>query len=204
MTAVSSLLSQLSRFQLYSGIQSCYAYNLDPNKAHGPDRMALFVLKNCAAEIAPILQSLNSGVLPSDWFTANISLVFKKGNRNIPSNYHPIFLTSPCCKVMEHVIFHSIMDHVQRHNIFINNQHGFRSGFWCQTQLISLIEDISHAMDSGFQKDAILLDFNKAFDTVPHIHLLNKLQYCTIDNLIISLIKSWLTQRTQCICCGWY
>jgi len=45
---------------------------------------------------------------------------------------------------MEH---HSIMDHVQHRNILINNQHGFRSGFSCQTQLISLIEDISHAMD---------------------------------------------------------
>jgi len=100
---------------------------------------------------------------------------------------------------MEHVIFHSIMNHVQRHNILIDNQHGFRSGFSCQTQLISLIEDISHAMDSGFQTDVILLDFSKAFDTVPHIRFLNKLQYCKIDNLIISWIKSWLTQHTQCV-----
>jgi len=97
---------------------------------------------------------------------------------------------------MEHVIFHSIMDHVQHHNVLIDNQHGFRSGFSCQTKLISLIEDISHAMDSGFQTDVILLDFSKAFDTVP---LLNKLQYFKIDNLIISWIKSWLTKRTQCV-----
>jgi len=129
-----------------SGIQTLL-YNLDPNKVQGPDRIVPFVLKNCAAEIAPILeiifkQSLNSGVLPSDWLSANICPVFKKGNRDIPSNYRPISLTSSCCKIMEHVIFHSIMDHVQHHNILIDNQHGFRSGFSCQTQLISLIEDI--------------------------------------------------------------
>jgi len=81
---------------------------------------------------------------------------------------------------MEHVIFHSIMDHVQHHNTLIDNKHGFMSGF---SKLISLIEDIFHAMVSGFQTDLILLDFSKAFDTVPHIPLLNKLQYCKIDNL---------------------
>jgi len=96
---------------------------------------------------------------------------------------------------MEH--FHSKLNHVQHNNILINNQHGFRSGFSCQTQLISLVEDTSHAMDRGFQTDVILLDFSKDFDTVPHICLLNKLQYCKIDNLIRTWIKSWLTQRTQ-------
>ena len=186
-----------------SGIQTLL-HNLDPNKAQGPDKIAPFVLKNCAAEIAPILeiifkQSLNSGVLPSDWLTANVCPVFKKGNHNTPSNYRPISLTSSCCKIMEHIIFHSIMDHVQHNNILIDNQHGFRSGFSCQTQLISLVEDISHAMDNGFQTDVILLDFNKAFDTVPHIRLLNKLKNCKIDNLIMTWIKSWLIQRTQSV-----
>ena len=71
---------------------------------------------------------------------------------------------------MGHIIFHSIMDHVQ-HNMIINMDR-FRSGFSCQTQLISLVEDISHAMDNEFQTDVILLDFSKAFDTVPHIRLL--------------------------------
>ena len=98
--------------------------------------------------------------------------VFKKGNRSNPSNYRPISLTSSCCKVFEHIVFHSIMDHLQLNNILINNQHGFRSGFSCQTQLISLIEDVSHALDNQLQTDLILLDFSKAFDTVPHKRLL--------------------------------
>jgi len=92
---------------------------------------------------------------------------------------------------MEHVIFHSIMDHVQHHNVLIDNQHGFRSGFSCQTKLISLIED---AMDSGFQTDVILLDFSKAFDTVPY-----PLQAPILIILLYLRIKSWLTQRAQCV-----
>ena len=135
----------------------------------------------------------------TEWLTANICPVFKKGSRNMPSNYRPISLTSSCCKIMEHIIFHSIMEHVQHNNILIDNQHGFRSGHSCQTQLISLVEDLSYAMDSGFQIDVILLDFSKAFDTVPHKCLLNKLQNCKINNFIMTWIKSWLTQRTQCV-----
>ena len=66
----------------------------------------------------------------------------------------------------------------------INNQHGFRSGFSCQTQLIFLTDDIAYAMDNHYQTGLILLDFSKAFDTVPHRHLLAKLQYYKIDNLV--------------------
>ena len=100
-----------------SGIQTLLS-DIDPNKAQGPDKIAPIILKNCAVEIAPILQvifeqSLNLGILPFDWLTANICPVFKKGNRKDPSNYRPISLTAPCCKIMEHIIFHSIMDHIQ-------------------------------------------------------------------------------------------
>ena len=100
---------------------------------------------------------------------------------------------------MEHIIFHSIMDHINTNNILINNQHGFRSGFSCQTQLISLIDDIAYAMDNHYQTDLILLDFSKAFDTVPHRRLLAKLQYYKIDNLVWKWIQSWLTERSQSV-----
>ena len=85
------------------------------------------------------------------------------------------------------------------HNILINNQHGFRSGFSCQTQLISLNDDIAYAMDNHYQTDLILLDFNKAFDTVPHRHLLVKLRYYKIDNLVWKWIRSWLTECSQSV-----
>ena len=137
--------------------------------------------------------------LPSDLLTANICSVFKRGNSSTPSNYRPISLTASCCKVMEHIIFHSIMDHIKTNNILISNQHGFRPGFSCQTQLISLIDDISYTMDNHCQTDLILLNFSKAFDTVPHRRLLAKLQYYKINNVVRKWIQSWLTQRTQSV-----
>ena len=62
-------------------------------------------------------QPLNTGTLPEDWLTANIISVYKKGSRSIPSNYRPISLTSVCSKVMEHIVFHSIMQHIQHYGI---------------------------------------------------------------------------------------
>ena len=78
-------------------------------KAPGPDGLTTYIFKYCASEIAPILQmlftqSLNTGKLPEDWLTANITPVYKKDSRSIPSNYRPISLTSVCSRVMEHIV----------------------------------------------------------------------------------------------------
>ena len=67
--------------------------------------------------------------------------------------------------------------HLQRYNLLNPNQHGFRPNQPCQTQLILLVEDILKAMDSHHQVYFILLDFTKAFDTVPHKCFLVKLHY---------------------------
>ena len=80
---------------------------LDPTKAPGPDHIPTKVIKLFANVIAPVLQiiysqSLKYATLPQDWLSANITPVFKKGNRSTAANYRPISLTSVLCKVMEH------------------------------------------------------------------------------------------------------
>ena len=96
---------------------------LEPGKAAGPDnipRYAAWILKVCAVHIAPILQivftqTFNSGTLPSqlDWLTANIIATRKGIKVQVPVNYRPISLTSVCCKVMKHIIFHSILNYLK-------------------------------------------------------------------------------------------
>ena len=85
----------------------------------------------------------------------------------------------------------------KREIILINNQHGFRSNHSCVTQLIALAEDLSYALDQQTQTDVTLLDFAKAFDSVPHQRLLAKLRYYGIENSICQWIHTWLTQRSQ-------
>ena len=79
----------------------------------------------------------------------------------------------------------------------IDQQFGFRSGHSCEAQLISVVEDIHLAMDHSHQVDVIFIDFQKAFDKVPHHRLLNKLYHYGIRGKIHEWISTWLTQRTQ-------
>ena len=89
----------------------------NPNKAVGPDMIPSRLLQECAEELVPILtvicnKSLQTGTVPSDWKQANVSAVFKKGQRYDSANYRPVLLTCLCCKIMEHVIVSNVMKHV--------------------------------------------------------------------------------------------
>ena len=107
------------------------------------DNIPSRILKLCAAEVSPFLQfiftqSLNEGILPSDWLKANITPIYKKGDRSVPANFRPISLTSVCCKIMEHIIFHACMAHLENKDIINSAQHGFRPGYSCTSQLINI------------------------------------------------------------------
>ena len=87
---------------------------LNTKKATGPDEIPARILKEAAEEIAPCLKiifqdSWNTGSVPSDWRKANVSAVFKKGDKTAASNYRPVSLTSIPCKLLEHILFSSIM-----------------------------------------------------------------------------------------------
>ena len=145
---------------------------VNPRKANGPDLIPSRVLKECAPQNAPYLkvifsQSLSYQQLPKDWLTANICPVFKKGSRTTASNYRPISLTCVICKTMEHILYHHITAHLDQQNILKDYQHGFRKGRSCETQLIITIEEIAKSLDNRSQVDLLMLDFSKAFDTVP-------------------------------------
>lgn len=176
--------------------------NLNPSKACGPDQIPSKVLKQCAdilaAPLTCIFQySLETGELPADWLTANISSVFKKGDRNRAENYRPVSLTSVACKLMEHIICHHMREHLEKHDILTNKNHGFRSGFSCETQLLTTLNDLKKSNDAGVQSDIIILDFSKAFDTVPHSKLLHKLHHYGIRGSVHKWISTFLSKRTM-------
>ena len=98
---------------------------------------------------------------------------------------------------MEHILYKSIITHLEKHNILMDYQHGFRKGRSCESQLLITIEDVAKQVDSGVQTDMIILDFTKAFDTVPHQRLIEKLEHYGVRGNIKAWISSWLTQRHQ-------
>ena len=93
--------------------------NLKPHKAAGPDCIRPKVLKELAPSIAPILQiifakSLKTHQVPEDWKHALISPIYKKRDRDCPSNYWPISLTCICSKLTEHIVTRSMIAHLER------------------------------------------------------------------------------------------
>ena len=82
---------------------------LNPSKASGPDGIPNRILKECSKQLAPGLasiyqKSINTGSLPSNWPNANITCLFKNGDKHAAENYRPVSLTSVPCKLLEHII----------------------------------------------------------------------------------------------------
>ena len=128
---------------------------LEIQKSPGPDNLPPRLLKSAVHEIAPILTlifnaSFQQGELPFDWKQANIVPIFKKGNRAHATNYHPISLTSICCKIMERIIHSHLFSHLESLNILCEQQHGFRPRRSCKSQLITTLNDITKTTDSAW------------------------------------------------------
>ena len=160
------------------------------------------MLKELAYEIAPAMtyifnKSLSTGTIPVDWSKAMISPVYKKGSVHLASNYRPVSLTVCACKIMEHIVCSNIHTHLERHNLLTPVQHGFRKAHSCESQLLTTMSDFFTNYDSKLQTDVGVLDFSRAFDTVPHQRLFGKIAHLGIQGTTLKWIEAFLTNRTM-------
>ena len=112
-------------------------------------------------------------------------------------NYRPNSLTCVCCKILEHIICTDIRHHLDTHNILSKLQHRFRSRHSCVSQLTITINDLLTHRDKRTQIDMAILDFSKAFDTVPPQRLLGKLSFLGIKGPLQNWIPALLKDRHQ-------
>ena len=176
--------------------------NMKENKSPGIDGIAPKILKETVEQICTPLahvfnMSLQEGIVPLEWKEANIIPLFKKGSRNKSVNYRPVSLTSVICKVLETIIRDHMMDFLIKHKLINPSQHGFLKARSCLTNLLCFFEEITKWADEGSPVDVIYLDFQKAFDKVPHQRLILKLKSHGMGNSIINWIEQWLKDRRQ-------
>ena len=172
------------------------------NKSLGVDGISPKLLMETVEQISiPLARvfnlSLKEGVVPFEWKEANIIPLFKNGLRNKSENYRPVSLTSVIGKLLERLIKDHMVDFLVKHKLLNSSQHGFLKARSCLTNMLCFLEEITKWIDVGSPVDIIYLDFQKAFDKVPHQRLLLKLKAHGIGDSITDWIEQWLTDRRQ-------
>ena len=172
------------------------------NKSPGvdgiPPKLLMETVEQISISLARVFNlSLTEGVVPFEWKEANIIPLFKKGSRNKSENYRPVSLTSVICKLLERLIKDHMVDFLVKHKLLNSSQHGFLKARSCLTNMLCFLEEITKWIDVRSPVDIIYLDFQKAFDKVPHQRLLLKLKAHGIGDSITDWIEQWLTDRRQ-------
>ena len=175
---------------------------IKPNKAPGPDDILPRILKETAELLCHPLyllftNSIRSGEVPIEWKTASICPIYKKGQKKSATNYRPVSLTCIISKLLESIIREHIMNYMSTNKLISEKQYGFMHGRSTISQLLRILDTWTEDLDQGKIIEVIYMDIKKAFDTVPHSHLIIKLQNYGICPSIISWIKSFITGRQQ-------
>ena len=175
---------------------------LHPNKSPGNDGIPIQLLKAINFIISPILsdlinQSFASGTFPDILKIAKVIPLHKGGDKSNPSNYRPISILPHITKIFEKVIYRRLADFFDKYNVLSNNQFGFRCGNSTTLAIADVYENLTLSMDNGQATCAVLLDLAKAFDSVNHDILFQKLEYYGIRGIALKLLTSYFSCRKQ-------
>ena len=132
-----------------------------------------------------------SGLLPS------VKPLFKSGDHSRFSNYRPISLLPSLSKIFERVIFDQLLDYFTNNKLLCMDQFGFRPGHSTELAALRLVDHLITQMDKCRVPTNIYIDNSKAFDTLNHDILLQKLKYYGITGTSVNLLQSYLSERYQ-------
>ncbi|MES9972861.1 MAG: reverse transcriptase family protein, partial [Candidatus Thiodiazotropha sp.] len=161
----------------------------------------LFKIANQISDpLASIFQNLfDQGLVPSAWKSGIITPIYKGGLRSDPSNYRPVTLLPVLSKVMESIIADNLMQYLESSGIILDEQHGFRRGRSCMSNLLLARNEWTKIIDQKRSADIMFLDFSKAFDRVNHRLLTAKLWMYGISGPLLNWINEFLTARTMTV-----
>ena len=176
---------------------------IQANSQCGDEGFPAIVLKKCKFNLVNPLymlwkDSFDSGFIHAMFLHQLITPLYKgKGSKCQAVNYRPISLTSHIIKMFERVLRDKIVDFLEENCILNNNQHGFRKGRSCLSELLAHYEEILRNANTGEGTDTVYLDFAKAFDKVDHKLLLKKLESVGIKGKLLNWLKAFLSNRKQ-------
>ena len=194
----------LDEFQLADEVEIKRIVNDMRNVGGGHDQINTRVFKSTFTAILPqIVHFMNlclgQSVFPTSLKRAVIKPIYKAGDKQLFNNYRPISLLPVISKLLEKLIYIRLNGHLTFNDIMCNNQFGFRSGMNTYMPLLILQDKITSAFENNSIMCGIYLDLRKAFDTVNLDILMGKLQRYGIRHNAYNMLKSYLTERTQCV-----
>ena len=174
--------------------------DLDENKAAGLDNLSRKFLKDGATVLAKSISQIcklfvKYTIFPSDCKIAKLKPLFKKGSKTAPQNSRPISLLPLVSKIIERVIHDQTQSFLDKNDIIYRYQSGFRKFFSTDSCLSYLNNKIAAGFESGLYTAMILINLQKAFDTVNHNILLKKMEFIGFSEETTKWFKSYLSNR---------
>ena len=175
-------------------------YKLDINK--GVYGVSNKIVKNTANTIASFLavlfnKCIAEGVFPSCFKIARVTPIFKGGDKHDPGSYRPISLLPTIGKILERIVAHRVLKYLHKAGILSEHQFGFRPKFTTEYAIVDIFEKLLYNLDNNLISCAIFLDLAKAFDSVSHNILIQKLNKYGIRGSTLDLFTSYLSKRSQ-------
>ena len=177
---------------------------LDSSKSTGPFGLPIFLLKRFKEYFSIWLSELinlsfETGEFPTILKLAKVTPIHKKESKLDHLNYRPISLLSVFSKIYEKCIYNRIYHYLDQNKLIFSKQFGFRAGYSCNHAIISLTEYIRKKLDDTEYVCGVFVDLEKAFDTVHHDILCDKLLDYGLRGNINNLVKSYLSGRKQVV-----
>ena len=177
---------------------------LNSSKATGMDPLSPRFIKDGAKLIeSPLIHilniSLSTSEIPVNLKSAKVMPIYKKNTKMEAGNYRPISILNKMSILFERIAYQQLNKYLQTHHLLYEHQSGFRSSYSTETCLISLTDFPKQEQDKGNYIGMVLLDIQKAFDTVNHKIMLQKLEAIGLHKSAIVWFKSYLCERQQSI-----
>ena len=174
--------------------------SLNANKSTGLDEIPARFIKDGGNVIkVPIIaiinQSITTGVVPQSMKYARVKPIFKKNSPLEVGNYRPISILSIVYKILERRVYKQLVEILQENKMLYHLQSGFRQNYSTDTYLIYLLDYLRTNNAKGLYTGMIMLDLQKAFDTVDHNILCSKLKVMGVQS--VDWFESYLTDRVQ-------
>ena len=140
---------------------------------------------------------MSSGTIPLEWKKCNVTPIHKSGSFEDPGNFRPISVVPIIAKLLEKIVAYQLNSYFEKHGLLFDYQGAYRRGRSTEQLLLTAIDTIIHAIDNKAIACVAFLDLRKAFDSLDHVILLQRLNSLGVCDVELAWFTDYLSDRFQ-------